>query len=147
MTDIIIAILSTIGAGAILVASIGILRMPDFYLRLSVTVKAATLGSGLLLLSAAIYFPQTSVTTKAIATIFFLILTAPVSGHMIGRAAYFIGTPLWKGTVRDDLEGMYDYENHRLRSRSEVEPVDPVGPEEINKEGVSSAQNTPPDAE
>lgn len=121
MTDIIIAILSTIGAGAILVASIGILRMPDFYLRLSVTVKAATLGCGLLLLSAAIYFPQTSVATKAIATIFFLILTAPVSGHMIGRAAYFIGTSLWKGTIRDDLRGRYDYENHRLRSKGEME--------------------------
>lgn len=116
MTDIIIAILSTIGACAILIASIGILRMPDFYLRLSVTVKAATLGSGLLLLSAAIYFPQVSVTTKAIAIIFFLILTAPVSAHMIGRAAYFIGTPLWKGTIRDDLEGMYDHEEHRLKS-------------------------------
>jgi len=57
MTDIIIAIISTIGACVILVASIGIWRMPDFYLRLSVTVKAATLGSGLLLLCAAIYFP------------------------------------------------------------------------------------------
>lgn len=116
MTDIIIAILSTIGACAILIASVGILRMPDFYLRLSVTVKAATLGSGLLLLSAAIYFPQVSVTTKAVAIIFFLILTAPVSAHMIGRAAYFIGTPLWKGTIRDDLQGMYDHEEHRLKS-------------------------------
>jgi len=143
MTDIIIAILSTIGACAILIASIGIWRMPDFYLRLSVTVKAATLGSGLLLLSAAIFFPQTSVTTKAIATIFFLILTAPVSGHMIGRAAYFIGTPLWKGTVRDDLEGMYDYENHRLRSRSEVENEQKLKAVQ-NNEGESSSENTPP---
>lgn len=143
MTDIIIAILSTIGAGAILVASIGIWRMPDFYLRLSVTVKAATLGSGLLLLSSAIFFPQTSVTTKAIATIFFLILTAPVSGHMIGRAAYFIGTPLWKGTVRDDLEGMYDYENHRLRSRSEVENEEKLKAAQ-NNEGEASSESTPP---
>lgn len=121
MTDIIIAILSTVGAFAILFAGIGILRMPDFYLRLSTTVKAATLGSGLLLLSAAIYFPEVSVTTKVLAIIFFLILTAPVSAHMIGRAAYFIGTKLWDGTVRDDLKGMYDHENHRLRSEQEIE--------------------------
>lgn len=121
MTDIIIAILSTVGAFAILFASIGILRMPDFFLRLSTTVKAATLGSGLLLLSAAIYFPEISVTTKAIAIIFFLVLTAPVSAHMIGRAAYFIGTKLWDGTVMDDLEGMYDHESHRLRSVEEEE--------------------------
>lgn len=122
--EIIIAILSTVGAFAILIASIGILRMPDFYLRLSTTVKAATLGSGLLLLSAAIYFSQISVTTKALAIVFFLILTAPVSAHMIGRASYFIGTKLWSGTVRDDLKGMYDHVNHRLRSEDEIEMPD-----------------------
>lgn len=119
MTDLIIGILSTVGVMAILVAAIGILRMPDFYLRLSVTVKAATLGSGLLLFSLAIFFPQVSVTTKALAIGFFLLLTAPVAAHMIGRAAYVIGTSLWKGTIRDDLEGMYDKENHRLKSGNE----------------------------
>lgn len=121
MIEWIIAILSTFGAGAILVASIGINRMPDFYLRLSVTVKAATLGCGLLLISAAIYFPQVSVATKAIAIMFFLVLTAPVSAHMIGRAAYIIGTPMWKGSVRDDLKGKYDHERHRLKSSRETQ--------------------------
>jgi multicomponent Na+:H+ antiporter subunit G len=116
MTDIIIAVLSTIGALAILFASIGILRMPDFYLRLSVTVKAATLGVGLLLLCAAIVFPDVSVTTKTIAIAFFLVLTAPVAAHMIGRAAYITGIKVWKGTIADELEGMYDEETHELKS-------------------------------
>ncbi|MBK1442312.1 monovalent cation/H(+) antiporter subunit G [Parapedobacter sp. ISTM3] len=117
MIDILIGTLCTIGAVAILIAAIGILRMPDFYLRLSVTVKAATLGGGLLLLSAAFYFPEeVSVTTKAVAIIFFLTLTAPVAAHLIGRTAYFIGTEKWKGTIRDDLAGMYDKETHQLGS-------------------------------
>ena len=125
MIDIIIAIFATIGALAILIASIGIVRMPDFYLRLSVTVKAATLGSGLLLFSAAIFFPEVSVATKALAITFFLVLTAPVAAHLIGRTAYFIGTPLWKGTVRDDLEDMYDKETHELGSGQKVDkPTD-----------------------
>jgi len=102
--NILIALFSTVGALAILFASIGILRMPDFYLRLSVTVKAATLGVGLLLVSAAILFPDVSVTTKAIAIAFFLILTAPVAAHMIGRTAYHTGIPTWKGTVIDELK-------------------------------------------
>jgi multicomponent Na+:H+ antiporter subunit G len=102
--NILIAFFSTVGALAILFASIGILRMPDFYLRLSVTVKAATLGIGLLLVSAAIVFPDVSVTTKAIAIVFFLILTAPVAAHMIGRTAYHTGIPTWKGTIIDDLK-------------------------------------------
>lgn len=104
MYNIIIAILSTIGSLAILFASIGILRMPDFYLRLSVTVKAATLGVGLLLVCAAIVFPDVSVTTKAIAIAFFLILTAPVAAHMIGRTAYHTGIPTWKGMLIDELK-------------------------------------------
>ncbi len=115
MIDIIIGVLCTIGALAILIAAVGILRMPDFYLRLSVTVKAATLGGGLLLLSAAFYFPdEVSVTTKALAIIFFLVLTAPVAAHLIARTAYLIKTGQWEGTVQDDLEGKYDEETHEL---------------------------------
>ena len=119
MINIILAILSTVGALSILFASIGILRMPDFYLRLSVTVKASTLGVGLLLICAAIMFPDVSVTTKAIAIIFFLIITAPIAAHMIGRAAYFIGTPLWKGTIVDELAGKYNKETHELENHAD----------------------------
>lgn len=108
MMDIFIGILSTIGALAILFASIGVLRMPDFYLRLSVTVKAATMGVGVFLIAAAIVFPDTEVATKAIAIIFFLLLTAPVAAHMIGRTAYRSGISIWKDTWIDDLDGTYD---------------------------------------
>lgn len=117
MINLVLAFISTIGALAILFASIGILRMPDFYLRLSVTVKASSLGVGLLLLCAAIMFPDdASVLTKAIAIIFFLFITTPIAAHMIARAAYFIGTPLWKGTIVDELDGMYNKETHTLNS-------------------------------
>lgn len=105
--DIIIAVLSTIGALAILFASIGVLRMPDFYLRLSVTVKAATLGVGVFLICAAIVFPDVSVTAQAVAIIFFLLLTAPVAAHMIGRTAYRSGISIWKNTTIDDQDTIY----------------------------------------
>lgn len=127
MTDLIIMFLSTIGALSILFAAIGILRMPDFYLRLSVTVKAATLGSGLLLLSAAVFFPEAYVTTKVFAIIFFLVLTAPVAAHMIGRVAYLIGAKKWEETIMDDLDNMYDKENKVLLSepkKTEEKPLD-----------------------
>jgi len=105
MTDIIIGIFSTIGALSILFAAIGILRMPDFYLRLSVTVKASTLGIGFLLMCAGIIFPDVSVTTKVIAIVFFLVLTAPVAAHMVARTAYHKRVPLWKDTIIDEFEG------------------------------------------
>src|SRR5690606_23192286 len=99
----------------------------DFYLRLSVTVKAATLGVGLLLLCAAILFPDISVTTKAIAITFFLIITSPIAAHMIGRSAYLTGTPLWKGTIIDELAGMYNKETHILES--EPQHTEEITPE------------------
>lgn len=104
MTDLLIIILTTLGSMFILVAAIGILRMPDFYLRLSVTIKAATLGMGCVLGAVALYFTDFSVTTKVFAIIFFLTLTAPVAGHMIGRTAYYTGVKLWKHSVLDELK-------------------------------------------
>lgn len=99
-----IIILSTIGSIFIFLAALGIVRMPDFYLRLSVTIKAGTFGIGFLLLSAALYFNEFSVTTKVMAILFFLIITAPVSGHMIGKTAYKMGIKLWDKSIHDDLK-------------------------------------------
>lgn len=96
MNDIIVIILSTVGALFILVAALGILRMPDFYLRLTVTIKAATFGIGFILAASALHFGEFSFTAKVLAIIFFLILTAPVGGHMIGRTAYKTGIKLWR---------------------------------------------------
>lgn len=127
MTDVIFIILCTIGSLATLVAAIGVLRMPDFYTRLSVTVKASTIGSGLLLVSAALYFSVPDVTNRAVAIVLFLILTAPVAAHMIGRAAYMGRTKLWKESKLDELEGMYD-EDHHLRSE-QPEKEEPEGDE------------------
>ena len=117
MNEIIIIVLSGIAAIFIFLAAIGIMRMPDFYLRLSVTVKATTLGIGLMLAAAALFFGDTATTSKVLAIIFFLVLTAPVAAQMIGRTAYLIGTPLWNKTVLDELKGQYDMKTHSLSSR------------------------------
>jgi len=119
MANILIIILSTIGAAFILLAAIGIVRMPDFYLRVSVTTKAATLGIGLILIAAAIFFNEVSVSSRVIAIIVFLLLTAPVAAHMIGRTSYFIGTKLWDKSVMNELQDQYDEETHELYSDEE----------------------------
>jgi multicomponent Na+:H+ antiporter subunit G len=108
MTDAAIMLLSTVGSIFILLAAVGLIRMPDFYLRVSVTTKAVTLGVGLVLISAAVYFNDISVTSRVTAIILFLFLTAPVAAHVITRAAYFTGTRLWKKSVIDDLKGRYE---------------------------------------
>ncbi len=121
MTDIIIMILSTLGAIFILIAAYGIVRMPDFYLRLSVTIKAATFGVGLILMGAALFFVEFQVTTKVFAIIFFIVITAPVGGHMIGRTAYIIGIKMWEGSVLDELKDKYDKKTHHLKGDDDSE--------------------------
>ena len=126
MTDYIIMAFTTAGAIFILIAAIGVLRMPDFFLRLSVTVKSSTLGIGFIMGGVSFFFLDFPVTTKVLAIVFFLFATAPVSGHMIGRTAYFTGMKLWKNTILDELKGKYDRKTHELTSdndkKKEVEP-------------------------
>jgi multicomponent Na+:H+ antiporter subunit G len=116
MINLLIAACTGLGAIAILLAAIGILRMPDLYLRLSVTTKAATLGTGLILAGGAFYFQEIGVTSRVIAIVFFITLTAPVSAQLIGRVAYLIKAKMWEHTISDELEGMYDEESHALKS-------------------------------
>ena len=108
MGQIIGTILMLFGVFLILIAGIGLLRMPDLYLRMSAVTKAATLGLGLILLGTVAFFWELGIASRAFATIIFVLLTAPVSAHMISRAAYSNGVPLWEGTEVDELKGRYD---------------------------------------
>jgi multicomponent Na+:H+ antiporter subunit G len=114
MTNTLGTVLLIVGAAFLLLASIGVVRMPDLYMRMSAATKAATLGIGCMLAAVALHFSGFGVTSRAVATIVFFLLTAPVAAHMIGRAAYFVGVPLWSGTVCDELRGRYDPRTHEL---------------------------------
>lgn len=104
MNDLLIKILCTLGAVFILIAALGIYRMPDFYTRLSVTVKAGTIGIGCILAATAIYFFDFSVTTKVFAIVFFIFITSPVAAYMISRTAYVSGVKLWDKSVINELK-------------------------------------------
>jgi multicomponent Na+:H+ antiporter subunit G len=86
-----------------IIAGIGIVRMPDLFLRMSAVTKAAKLGAGCTLVATALHFDEAGVTSRAVAAIIFLFVTAPVSAHMIARAAYANDVELWEGTAYDEL--------------------------------------------
>lgn len=121
MTDFLMMFFSGLGSIFILIASIGIVRMPDFFLRLSVTVKATTLGVGFILLSSVVFFGELPVATKALAIVFFLFLTSPVGAQLIGRVAYFSGTKLWKNSVLDELREKFDKDKNTIGSENDSE--------------------------
>jgi multicomponent Na+:H+ antiporter subunit G len=66
---------------------LGILRLPDVLTRMHASTKAGTLASALILVAVALEFQEMGVTAKAIAAILFLMLTAPIAAHMLGRSA------------------------------------------------------------
>lgn len=87
MTDILIGLLALAGGGFALIAGLGILNLPDLLNRMHASTKAGTLGSILTLAAAAVFFGDGGVTVRVVAIVLFLLLTAPIAAHMIGRAA------------------------------------------------------------
>ncbi len=97
--EIALSALVILGGFFCLVAGMGILRLPDVLIRMHASTKAGTLGSGLILVAVMFFFADTATVTRALATIIFLLITAPVAAHMIGRAAFRSGTPLWRTKI------------------------------------------------
>lgn len=111
MSDIITAGLLLIGSAFMLLGGVGVLRMPDLFTRMQAATKAATLGVGCMLLAVAVHFGNLAVTTRCLLVSAFVFLTAPVAAHVIARAAYSVGVPLWEGTIIDELRDQREPDN------------------------------------
>lgn len=103
MLAVLTAFLMVSGAVFCFVASLGMLRLPDTIIRMHAATKAGALGSGLMFLALAVFYQDVSTTLKALAAVFFLVLTAPVAAHLIGRAAYCTRVHLSPRTWIDEL--------------------------------------------
>ena len=103
--DWIVAALLLAGGLFLFVAGLGILRMPDIMIRIHASTKAGTLGAGLVFFAVAVHFGDAMSVSLSILTIAFLLATAPVGAHAIGRAAYRMKIPLWKRTHLDEWQG------------------------------------------
>ena len=108
MIEVIAGVLLLVGSAFVLVSAIGVVRLPDVYMRLHAATKAGTLGAGIVLGGAAVLFGALGVTVKALVVFLFLLLTAPVAAHVLGRASYYEGAEKWSRTWLDELEGRYD---------------------------------------
>lgn len=108
------------GSLFMLLAAVGLLRLPDLLTRMHATTKAAALGVILIMLASAMHFSEVGVVARSFAIIVFILMTAPVAAHVIGRAGYFVGSRLWSGTVKDELRPNYDPLTHELKSGMET---------------------------
>jgi multicomponent K+:H+ antiporter subunit G len=87
--EFVVASLIVIGALFALLGSVGLARLPDFFTRLHGPTKATTLGVGAMVLASAVYFTATQegASLHEIAVLVFLFITAPVSAHLLAKAA------------------------------------------------------------
>jgi multicomponent Na+:H+ antiporter subunit G len=107
MNDILTALFLVCGSLFCFVAALGMLRLPDTVIRMHAATKAGTLGAGLILIAEAFYYAELGIALRALAAFSFLLLTAPVAAHLIGRAAYYSGVRLWHKTWIDQLKDRF----------------------------------------
>ena len=92
MLDYLISFLILTGAIFIFIGSLGLARLQDFYTRLHGPTKATTLGVGCLLIASSVYFSAyaAGLSLHEILITIFLFITAPVSAHMLAKAALHV---------------------------------------------------------
>jgi len=88
------------------IAALGVLRLPDFFMRMHAATKAGVVGPSLLLVGAGFYEPSWSTWIKIALAILFLFMTTPIASHLLGKAGFVGGVSVWEGTARNDLENV-----------------------------------------
>jgi len=98
--ELVVALFLLIGASFALIGSLGLARLPDFYMRLHGPTKATTLGIGGVLVGSILFFSATEpgLSLHELLVALFLFLTAPVSAHIVAKAALHVRIPHRKDT-------------------------------------------------
>jgi multicomponent K+:H+ antiporter subunit G len=89
MAEIITAVLILVGAAFALLGSVGLARLPNFFTRLHGPTKATTLGVGAIVIASSLHFTnaEAGVSLHELAVTVFLFITAPVTAHLLAKAA------------------------------------------------------------
>jgi multicomponent K+:H+ antiporter subunit G len=91
--EVLISFFLLVGAAFALIGSIAMVRLPDFFARLHGPTKATTLGVGGMLVASLLYFSTRGdgLSLHELLITLFLFITAPVSAHLMTKAALHLG--------------------------------------------------------
>jgi multicomponent K+:H+ antiporter subunit G len=118
MIELITTIFLIIGGVFLLVGSIGLFRLPDFYMRLHAPTKASTLGIGAILVASIIFFSfkEEGINIQELLITLFIFLTAPITAHMLSKAALHVRLPADPSTQnKDKIEQIRNREAEQKR--------------------------------
>ena len=104
--ELLIAACLLLGTFLMIVAALGLLRLPDVFCRMHAAGKAGTLGVVLIILGAMIALAGTphDVSIRGLLAVVFQFLTTPAATHLLARAAYVCDYPLSERTAVDELK-------------------------------------------
>jgi len=104
--EALICLFLLLGSLFALIGAIGLYRLPDFYTRLHGPTKATTLGVGSVAVASMLYFSTTDsgISLHELLITLFLFLTAPVSAHILAKAAMHLRLPRNENTQGEPWE-------------------------------------------
>jgi multicomponent Na+:H+ antiporter subunit G len=109
ISEWIAGILIILGSLFMLIASIGMVKLPDLYMRIHAATKAPTLGIFLMALGIIVYFFELWASVEGLIVILFVFITTPIASHMISRVAHTMGVKKTESTIVDEMDA--DEEN------------------------------------
>jgi multicomponent K+:H+ antiporter subunit G len=103
-----VALLAVTGSLFIFIGSVALVKLPDLYTRLHGPTKATTLGLGSLVLASMAYFNlvEQQLSLQQLLIALFLFITAPITAHMLVKAALHLklhSTKRTRGQQKADL--------------------------------------------
>ena len=109
------------GVAFILIASLGVARLPDVFQRMHAATKAGGIGTSLVVLGVLVAGGVVGLLTGVL-TILFMLLTLSVASQLLARAAYLSGAPI-EGLDRvDPLAELLDRSVVDPPARGEARP-------------------------
>lgn len=89
LVEILVCVLLLIGGFFVLVGSLGLCRLPDVYTRLHAPTKATTVGMGGILIASMVLmtYEQRYFSVHELLITLFLLITAPITAHMLAKTA------------------------------------------------------------
>lgn len=103
MIEGVVIALAVVGLLFSLSGVVGIVRMPDVYCRIQCSSKTITMGALPVLIALVIAEgPITNYGGRALIVAALILVVNPTASHVLARAAYKAGVPMWSGAVRDE---------------------------------------------
>ena len=103
LTDIVVAAFLLAGTGVMLMATTGLLRFGDVFMRMHAATKSSTVGVGMIVIGVGIFFadPLVSIKLAALSAVYFFV--AATGAQVLASASHAARVPVVNETWIDEL--------------------------------------------